>query len=119
MKRRDYLDYFEDIIGAINALEDFVKDVDFDRFKQDRKIIFASIRCFEVIGEASKNIKGTIRTRYPDIPWQDMAATRDKLIHAYFGIDTKVLWDTIQKDIPNLKIAVSRAFNELKREKEN
>jgi len=114
MKKREYLDYLEDIIDAIVALEDFVKGIDFGQFAQDKKTVFATIRCFEIIGEASKKIKGPIRTKHSEIPWEDMAGMRDKLIHGYFGVDTKVLWDTIQRDIPKLKATVSGALKELK-----
>ena len=116
MKKREYLDYLEDMLDAIVALEDFVKGIDFTQFAQDKKTVFATVRCFEIIGEASKKIKGPTRTKHPEIPWEDMAGMRDKLIHGYFGVDTKVLWDSIQSDIPQLKVAVSEVIRELKSE---
>ena len=56
MKKRDYSDYLQDIMDSINAVEEFVKGMKYEDFKKDRKTIFATIRCIEVIGEASKNI---------------------------------------------------------------
>ncbi|MEM2150252.1 MAG: DUF86 domain-containing protein [Candidatus Bathyarchaeia archaeon] len=61
------------------------------------------IRSIEVIGEAAKHIPKSIRDKYPSIPWRKMAGMRDKLIHEYFGVDIKILWKTIKKDIPPLK----------------
>jgi uncharacterized protein with HEPN domain len=43
-----------------------------------------------------------------------MAGMRDKLIHEYFGVDTRVLWKTIKKDIPPLKKALSRVITQAK-----
>ena len=65
--------------------------------------MFAVIRALEIIGEAARKIPKFIRTRYPAIPWQDMAGMRDKLIHDYFGVDLRVVWKTLQIELPPLK----------------
>jgi uncharacterized protein with HEPN domain len=84
MIKREYADYLQDILESIEALEEFVKDMRLKDFKKDRKTVFASIRCFEIIGEATKNIPRSIRNKYHDMPWIEMAGMRDKLIHEYF-----------------------------------
>jgi uncharacterized protein with HEPN domain len=114
MKERDYSDYLQDILDSIVALEEFVSGMKFKDFKNDKKTLFAAIRCFEVIGEATKNISKTVRNKYPDIVWNEMAGMRDKLIHEYFGVDAKVLWKTVKKDIPPLKTALSKVVQDLK-----
>jgi len=108
MIKREYSDYLQDIFESINALEEFVKDMRLTDFKKDRKTMFAAIRCFEIIGEATKNMPRSIRNTYNDVPWIEMAGMRDKLIHEYFGIDVAVLWKTIKKDIPHLKKSISK-----------
>ena len=65
--------------------------------------MYAVIRALEIIGEASKNIPSPIKDRYPQIPWKDMAGMRDKVIHAYFGVDIKRVWSTINEDIHTIK----------------
>lgn len=117
MKKRDYSDYLQDIMDSVNAVEEFIKGIEYEDFKKDRKTIFAIIRGIEVIGEASKNIPKTIRSKYPEIPWKDMTGMRDKLIHEYFGVDIDTLWKTIQQDLPQLKILVLKVMEELKGEK--
>ncbi len=57
----------------------------------------------EILGEAAKRISTEIKDKYSEISWQDAAGMRDKLIHGYFGIDTQIVWNTIQNDIPNFK----------------
>jgi uncharacterized protein with HEPN domain len=64
MIKREYADYLQDILESIEALEEFVKDMRLKDFKKDRKTVFASIRCFEIIGEATKNIPRSIRNKY-------------------------------------------------------
>lgn len=114
MSKRKYLDYLQDIYDAIISIEDFVKDLTFDDFKFDQKTIYAVVRCFEIIGEATKNIPKSVRNKYQYIPWQDMAGMRDKLIHEYFGVDIAVLWKTILEDLPKLKPLVPKVIEEMK-----
>jgi uncharacterized protein with HEPN domain len=96
------LPYLKDIVAAMDAIEKFVEGIDFDRFQNDDLISSAVIRKFEVIGEASKNIPDDVRSKYPQIPWKEMAGMRDRLIHFYFGIKFDLVWHTI-KDVPCCK----------------
>ena len=64
------------------------------------------IRQLEIIGEAVKNLPDSFREKHPHIPWQDIAGTRDKLIHHYFGVSLDEVWLMVQRDVPVLKAAV-------------
>ena len=66
-----------------------------------------------MIGEATKCIPREIRENYPGYPWAEMASMRDKLIHAYFGINRAIIWRTIQDDIPPLRFAVQSLHDDL------
>jgi len=101
--KKEFLDYIEDIIQAMDDALKFVKGMKYDDFVRDRKTIYAVIRTIEIIGEAAKKIPDEIKRDYSQIPWKEMAGMRDKLIHEYSGVDLKRVWDTIKKDIPNLK----------------
>jgi len=100
--KREFLDYIEDIIDSMRKARSFTAGMEWESFSKDDKTLFAVIRAIEIIGEASKKIPQDVKARYPDIPWQDMAGMRDKLIHEYFGADHKTIWDTVIKDIPAL-----------------
>ena len=100
---RDYSLYLKDILNAIEAIEKFVEGMEFKDFKRDDKASSAVIRKFEIIGEATKQIPGPFKKKYPQIPWKEMAGMRDKLIHFYFGIDYKLVWQTIKQRIPQIK----------------
>jgi len=112
MKKHENIDYFRDILDSIIEIEKFVKGLDYSNFKTDRKTILAVIRDIEVIGEAAKNISRAIRKNYPEIPWKDIVGMRDKLIHGYFGIDLEILWETLQQDLPQLKIHILKLIEE-------
>ena len=99
----EYLDYVEDIIKAMNDAGNFINGLSYDSFRSDTKTVYAVLRAIEIIGEASKNIPTSIKSKYPEIPWKEIAGMRDKVIHAYFGVDLKRVWRTVNDDIPNLK----------------
>jgi uncharacterized protein with HEPN domain len=54
------------------------------------------------MGEATKNLSGSLRQKHPQIPWRDLAGVRDKLIHGYFIIDYDIVWNIIQRELPAL-----------------
>ncbi|OPY38334.1 MAG: hypothetical protein A4E35_00757 [Methanoregula sp. PtaU1.Bin051] len=61
----------------------------------------------EVIGEASKNVPDPVKKKSPDIPWREMAALRDRIIHGYFRIDYSVVWNVIKEDLPEIEPKIS------------
>ena len=108
--KRDFRDYIEDIIDAMSNAERFIEGMKYVDFIEDKKTIYAVIRCLEITGEAVKKIPDDIRRKYPEIPWKEIAGMRDKLIHDYLNVDFEILWETIKKDIPDLKLV----FDEIK-----
>ncbi|MFH0772083.1 MAG: DUF86 domain-containing protein [Candidatus Omnitrophota bacterium] len=110
---RDYSLYLEDILGAIKAIEGFVKGMEFEDFEADDKTSSAVIKKLEIIGEAAKKMPDSIKKKYPAIPWKEMAGMRDKLIHFYFGINYNLVWKTIKERLPELVPLLKEALREL------
>jgi uncharacterized protein with HEPN domain len=108
----EFLDYVEDIIEAMDDAVSFTENMKYEEFVEDRKTVYAVIRAIEIIGEAVKRIPDSVKSRYQQIPWRDMAGMRDKLIHEYFGVDSRAVWDTVKKDIPNLKPLFDRILKD-------
>ena len=75
--KRDYRDYLQDRLTAIDDSAEFTKDMDFDAFTQDRKTVNAVVRSLEVLGEASKRIPDDLRVKAPTVPWKYMAGMRE------------------------------------------
>ncbi len=111
--KRDYKLYLSDIFDAIESIEKFVRGMKFERFEKDDKTVSAVIRKFEIIGEATKAIPDAIRQDYPGVPWKEMAGMRDRLIHSYFGVDYKLVWETIKKRLPGIKPQVRQILQNL------
>lgn len=111
--KRDHRLYLKDILEAMESIEKFVQGMDFEKFKKDDKTISAVIRKFEIIGEATKQIPDEIRNNHPGIPWKEMAGMRDRLIHFYFGVDHKLVWETIKKRLPKIKPQINQILEKL------
>ena len=99
---RLYIDYLRDILENAEKAVGFVSGMSGDDFLGDEKTVFAVIRAIEILGEATKKIPNDVREKYSDIPWREMAGTRDKLVHDYFGVNLAVIWKTVTEDIPSL-----------------
>lgn len=63
----------------------------------------AVIRNLEIIGEATKKLSKDFIIKNSQIKWDDIARTRDKLIHHYFGVNLDIIWKIINEDLVHLK----------------
>ncbi|MBP1910427.1 HepT-like ribonuclease domain-containing protein [Methanolobus bombayensis] len=95
----------------MEAAEGFVDQCTFEEFAEDVKTQYAVIRALEIIGEAAKNIPFEIRQKYTSVPWKDLAGIRDKLIHAYFGVNLEVVWLSVKEGIPEVKPVIWDLLN--------
>lgn len=95
--------YIEDILESIFQIEKYVEKMRERDFVKDTKTQDSVIRRLEIIGEAVKNLPRHFKNKHPEVPWREIAGTRDVLIHEYSGINLKRVWRTIKKDIPDLK----------------
>ncbi len=111
---REYSDYIEDILSAMDKTSSFIKGISYEDFKSDDKTIFAVVRAIEIIGEATKHIPDDARQKYSEIPWKEMAGMRDVLIHDYISVDVETVWLTANNKIPQLRPLIDKMAKELK-----
>jgi uncharacterized protein with HEPN domain len=102
MSERADVEFLADSKEAIVRVTSYMEDLSYDQFLADKKTQDAVVRNLEIIGEAAKNITGELKTRYPQIPWKDLAGVRDKLIHHYFGVNFDIVWNIVKQDLPQV-----------------
>ena len=102
MSPRAWTERIRDILDAIAEIQMFTQDMDFEGFQQDVKTLKAVTLDFIVIGEATNHIPDDIQEIHPGVPWHLMRAMRNRLVHVYFSVDPRIVWDTIQNDLPLL-----------------
>ncbi len=107
MSEREMNLYISDIIEAIEAIEDYVADIDFEKFVSDRKTYAATIRELEIIGEASAQLSENFKSLHPEIPWRLMKDFRNVLSHHYFGVNFEIVWDVVHQKLPTIKKQVA------------
>lgn len=111
---REYIDYLKDIVNAMKKAETFIENMTYEEFVQDDKTVYAVVRAIEIIGEAVKQVPDSMREKYSEIPWKSMAGMRDKLIHHYFGVNLKLVWNTVKQEIPEVKPVLQNTLQEYK-----
>ena len=103
MSKRDWKLFVEDILECIGKIEKYIENMEFNDYEKDSKTIDAVVRNLEIIGEASRNIPENIKMKYQNVYWKGIVGLRNRIIHEYFGVRLERVWETIKKDIPNLK----------------
>jgi len=84
-----------------------------DDFFADKKTQAAVIHHFQIIGEAAKNLSADLKRKYPEVVWKKITGIRNILVHEYFGIQLKTIWDTIKNDLPILKEKIIQIIKDM------
>lgn len=109
---RDDRERLLDILEAIGKIEKYAARGR-EAFLDDELLHVWIVHHFQVIGEAATNLSSSLRTQHADVPWADIIAMRNVLVHRYFGIDLNQVWDTVTIDLPWLRDAVQAILADL------
>ncbi len=109
---QDFDIYLEDILEAIDRIQEYIQDVTRGTFERDRMRVDAVVRNLEIIGEAVKQVPDSVREKYPSVEWRKIAGLRDILIHKYFDVNLEIVWGVVQSNIPILKKEIQQILQE-------
>ncbi|MBW4534024.1 MAG: DUF86 domain-containing protein [Pleurocapsa minor HA4230-MV1] len=84
----------------------FIEGCDRADLSKNRMLALSLVKELEIIGEAANNISKDCQDLYPQVPWRAIVGMRNRLIHAYFGIDYDVVWQTVTESLPALLVEV-------------
>ena len=96
-------EYLRHILDEIEYVENTVAGLTKESFQRDETLKRSFTRSIEVIGEACKQIPSSFRDKHRQVDWRSIAGMRDHLIHGYFGVDYDIVWDVVEKRLPELK----------------
>ncbi|KAF0107614.1 MAG: hypothetical protein FD146_1648 [Anaerolineaceae bacterium] len=112
MRKADDATRLGHIFDAICCIETYAGGVDRSAFLGNKMMQDAIMRQIEIIGEASGHISEELQEKHPEVPWFEMRAIRNKIVHDYMEINTDIIWDTIQNDLPALKPVIEKLLGE-------
>ena len=108
MSKRRVEELLGDMKEAAGRIEKYIGGMDYQTFLEDLKTQDAVVRNVEIIGEAVKKLPKSFTSKHAGIPWKEMAGTRDKLIHDYFGVNYDILWNIAKSELPGILDAIKK-----------
>jgi uncharacterized protein with HEPN domain len=100
------------MLDAAKEAISFAKNKNRSNLYADRMLALSIVKSIEIIGEAASTITKEFREKHKKIPWANIVAMRNRLIHVYFDIDLDRVWDTVIDDLPPLITALEKAISQ-------
>jgi uncharacterized protein with HEPN domain len=100
--------YVDDMLQFAQRVMTYTDGMDQDRFVASALTYDATLRNLELIGEAASKVPLDVQATMPQIPWRQIIATRNRVIHGYLGLDNDTLWSIIQTDVPALIVELEK-----------
>jgi len=94
--------WLQDIAEAIQHVLDFTSEFDYDAFSKNIQTKHAVFHNFTVIGEAASKIPSEYKNLHPEVAWREIKSFRNYVVHEYFGLDDRIVWNIIQADLTRL-----------------
>ena len=112
-KQKDLSLILRDILECCGRIIVSLKPLTLEQFEKNLDVQDATIRRFEIIGEAVKRVPEEFRTHYPEIPWKDAAGFRDVLIHDYPDIVLEEVFRTGKEQLPEFQAQIKKVLDDL------
>ena len=99
---------------AIAEIEQYCNEAGIENFQSNSMLRNAVIRQLEIIGEAASNITPLFKAKHAQIQWRSIVGLRNILVHEYFGIDTELVKQIVEHDLPELKEQIIHVIEKVK-----
>ena len=99
---RDDSAYLLDMLLAARDAVSFTAGMSVEDFMRDRRTHLSVLKSLEIVGEAAAQVSEDVRRANPEIPWREIVATRNRIVHVYFAVDLPLEWDTFRHHLPDL-----------------
>jgi uncharacterized protein with HEPN domain len=100
------------ILDACTEIGNYIKDTEFPEFKENSMMKLACVKQLEIIGEASNHLSFEFKQQFAEIKWKQIIAMRNVLVHEYFGIDSRIVWDILKEDLPKFKNQIEQILDQ-------
>lgn len=94
--------YLWDMLEAAKWVIDSTHGVSLDEYSQNRMLYLAVERAIQIIGEAANRVSPAFQRTHPEIPWRQIVAQRNVLVHEYGDVEHALVWDLVQRHLPIL-----------------
>jgi len=102
LRFRDWRFRVRDILSSAEAIVEYTDGMTYDQFLADRKTLDAVVRNLMMMGESVRWLPQQIQDQHREVPWRGLRGVRNVVVHEYFGVDPRILWETCRRDLPPL-----------------
>jgi uncharacterized protein with HEPN domain len=113
MPFRDPRRHLEDVLDAINKIDEFIGAIDLNAYRADDKTKAAVERKIQVLTEAVIRLDDESPGAYPEIDQKGYRGMGNILRHSYHRVDDGIVWDTVKEDLPDLRAIVQKLLRAL------
>lgn len=110
--QRHWADRVRDIVLASRECLAFTAGMTLEQYRLDVKVHKAVLMNLVIIGEAAKYTPGRVTRQHASIPWDDLRELRNFVVHVYFRVEARLVWETVQRELP----AVVRKLDQVLRD---
>lgn len=110
--RRHWADRVRDIVLASKECIAFTAGMTLEQYRQDLKTHKAVLMNLVIIGEAAKYTPARIVRQHPAIAWDDLREFRNFVVHVYFRVEPRLVWETVHRELPAVARRLERVLHE-------
>lgn len=102
--------YLIHILECIERINNYVENR--AHFFADVKTQDAVLRNLHIMAESTQRLSDELKEEYPVIPWSKISGFRNILVHNYLGISLQRVWEVMESDLPELRVAVEEILQQ-------